>query len=246
VVPPRKKQTGRSLANKSARKLKTRAANASGSTAANDVIAASAAASGTPKKASSLGANLKRIRQRHSWSLTQVAQKTRLSRSTLYKVENAGVSLTYDKILQLSDGLEIDLAELFGRAPDAGTSATPTRRSLGRSLAEGNDIDTANIAYTYLCNDLLRKRVIPIVARVKARSINEYPELPRHSGEEFDLVLEGEVEVHTEFYEVVRLKQGEFIYLDSMMGHAFVTVGDKDAVVLTVCSSIQGAPSDAR
>lgn len=188
---------------------------------------------GRPKKVSGIGQNLRAIRQRYGLSLTQVAEKTGLSRSTLYKVENAGVSLTYDKILQLSDGLSIDIAELFGRAAESNPTGGATRRSIGRTL-EGYEVDTPNLTYNYLCSELLRKRITPIVARVKAHSIKDYPQYTRHPGEEFDFVLEGEVDVYTEFYDVVRLKKGEFIYLDSMMGHAFVSIGPKDALVLTV------------
>lgn len=190
------------------------------------------------RKLSGIGQNLRAIRQRYGWTLTEIAEKTHLSRSTLYKVENAGVSLTYDKILQLADGLNIDIAELFGRASESSTSGAPTRRSIGRSLL-GYEVDTPNINYQYLCSELLRKRITPMVARVKAHSIDAYQQLTRHAGEEFDFVLEGEVDVYTEFYEVVRLKKGEFIYLDSMMGHAFVSVGPEDALVLTVNTALR-------
>lgn len=187
--------------------------------------------------ATGIGRRLREIRARFGWSLTEVAEKTGISRSTLYKVENAGVSLTYDKILQLGEGLGIDIAELFGKGEaQTAVAVTPTRRSVGRNL-DGYVVDTPNLVYSYLCNDLLRKKITPIVAQVKARSLADYGPLTRHAGEEFDYVLRGEVEVHTEFYEVVRLKPGEFIYLDSMMGHAFVSVGEEDALVLTVCTN---------
>jgi hypothetical protein len=44
--------------------------------------------------------------------------------------------------------------------------------------------------------------------------------------------------VLTEFYDPVVLKVGESIYLDSNMGHAYVTAeGCEEAIVLGVCSS---------
>jgi transcriptional regulator with XRE-family HTH domain len=188
------------------------------------------------KKTSGIGRNLRDIRHRYGLSLTEVAARTGISRSTLYKVESAGVSLTYDKILQISDGLNIDITELFGRGPESPLAATPTRRSVGR-LMEGYEVDTPNLTYLYLCRELLEKKLTPMVGHVKARDIKEYEQLTRHPGEEFDFVLEGEVDVHTEFYETVRLKKGEFIYLDSMMGHAFVSKSPENAVLLSVCSS---------
>jgi uncharacterized cupin superfamily protein len=59
-----------------------------------------------------------------------------------------------------------------------------------------------------------------------------------HSGEEYVYVLEGSIKVLTEFYDPVILNVGESIYIDSNMGHAYVTAdGGEEAVVLGVCSS---------
>jgi quercetin dioxygenase-like cupin family protein len=51
-------------------------------------------------------------------------------------------------------------------------------------------------------------------------------------------VLQGPVEIHTEFYEPILLQTGESIYIDSTMGHAYVAPkGNDDALVLGICSS---------
>lgn len=80
--------------------------------------------------------------------------------------------------------------------------------------------------------------MIPILTRIRAKSAEEFGDLVRHSGEEFIYVLEGRIKVHTEFYDPVVLAPGESIYLDSNMGHAYVTAdGCEEATVLGVCSS---------
>jgi hypothetical protein len=44
--------------------------------------------------------------------------------------------------------------------------------------------------------------------------------------------------VHTELYDPITLKQGESIYIDSNMGHAYVVAeGFDEALLLGVCSS---------
>ena len=59
-----------------------------------------------------------------------------------------------------------------------------------------------------------------------------------HSGEEYIYVLKGGIKVLTEFYDPVVLNVGESIYIDSNMGHAYVTAeGCDEATVLGVCSS---------
>ena len=80
--------------------------------------------------------------------------------------------------------------------------------------------------------------MIPIITRIRAHSAGEFGELVRHQGEVLIYVLEGRVEVHTEFYDPVTLEAGESIYIDSSMGHAYVVAdGCEEALVLGVCSS---------
>ena len=68
--------------------------------------------------------------------------------------------------------------------------------------------------------------------------MEEFGDLVRHSGEEYIYVIDGRIEVHTEFYDPVVLEEGESIYLDSQMGHAYVVAdGCEEATVLGVCSS---------
>lgn len=47
-----------------------------------------------------------------------------------------------------------------------------------------------------------------------------------HTGEEYIYVLNGSMVVHTEFYDPVTLGPGQSIYIDSSMGHAYLTAED--------------------
>jgi transcriptional regulator with XRE-family HTH domain len=180
-----------------------------------------------------LGECLKALRRRHGWTLQDVNQRTGVAVSTLSKVENDQMSLTYDKLLQISEGLGINLAELLSTPADGAMLA---RRSISQA-GEGLPQVTPNYDYLYLCTELQRKRMVPVVARVKTREIGGFGPLVRHSGEEFIYVLEGAIEVHTDHYAPVRLEKGGSIYIDSTMGHAYVAVDGADATVLAVCSS---------
>jgi len=59
----------------------------------------------------------------------------------------------------------------------------------------------------------------------------------RHAGEEYLLVLEGRVAVHSEFYAPEILETGDGIYIDSNMGHAYLNAGDGPARAICVCSA---------
>jgi len=183
------------------------------------------------------GAVLKALRIKHGWTLAEVSQRTGLPTSTLSKIENDKISLSFDKLARLSSGLQIDISALFrganGEDPQPGASG---RRSIVRA-GEGKAIETRNYSHLYPAWDLLNKKMIPIVAELHARSLEEFGELIRHPGEEYAVVLEGEVDLYTSLYAPVRLKAGDSIYFDSGMGHAYIAAGEGPCRVLSVCSA---------
>jgi transcriptional regulator with XRE-family HTH domain len=184
-----------------------------------------------------LGSLLRSLRLRNGWTLKEMSLRTSIPVSTLSKVEHDNLTLTYDKLVQLSQRLNIRISELFADPTGGSEAAVTARRSIGRT-DDAVRVNTKNYDYHYLCPELRRKRMIPILTRIRAKSAEEFGELVRHSGEEYIYVLQGRIKVHTEFYDPVVLEPGESIYLDSNMGHAYVTAdGCEEATVLGVCSS---------
>jgi transcriptional regulator with XRE-family HTH domain len=174
---------------------------------------------------------------RNNWTLKEMSVRTGIPLSTLAKVEHDRLTLTYDKLLQLSQRLNLRMSDLFSEADGAADAPITARRSIGR-LSDAIRVNTPNYEYFYMCPELRRKRMVPTVTRVRARSIEEFGELVHHPGEEYIYILQGPVEIHTEFYEPILLQTGESIYIDSTMGHAYVAPkGQDDALVLGVCSS---------
>lgn len=183
-----------------------------------------------------LGRILKELRTHRNWTLREMSERSGIPISTLSKVENDRLTLTYDKILQLSEKLQIRISELFAEGEPEEESVT-ARRSIGR-LDDAIRVTTPNYDYYYLCTELRRKRMVPVLTRIRAKSLNEFGDLVSHAGEEYIHVLEGTIVVHTQFYDPVTLRTGEAIYIDSNMGHAYVAAEDCDeALVLGVCSS---------
>ena len=183
------------------------------------------------------GAALKTLRRQHGWTLAEVSQRTGLPASTLSKIENDKISLSFDKLARLSSGLQIDIAALFhGVNGEDAQPGVNGRRSIVRS-GEGKAIETKNYSHRYPASELLNKKIIPIVAELHARSLEEFGELIHHPGEEYAFVLEGEVDLHTSLYAPVRLKAGDSIYFDSGMPHAYIAAGAGPCRVLSLCSA---------
>jgi transcriptional regulator with XRE-family HTH domain len=156
-----------------------------------------------------LGPALRALRRRLNLTLNEVARKTGVTASTLSKAERNRLSLTYDKLVQLSRGLNVDITVFFDS--DSGGDGEPVwvgRRSINCENA-GRVVDTRSYHYIYLSSDLLRKKFIPILVDIRATSLDEFGEMIRHPGEEFAFVVQGTVAVYTEHYAPAILNAGE-------------------------------------
>jgi transcriptional regulator with XRE-family HTH domain len=188
-----------------------------------------------------IGSLLRALRARNDWTLKEMSQRCGIPLSTLSKVENDRLTLTYDKLQQISQRLNIRMSELFAEDDNAPEPPVTARRSIGR-IEDAVRVTTPNYDYFYLCPELRRKRMIPVITRVRAKTIEEFGELVHHSGEEYIHVLEGRAEVHTEFYDPIVLEAGQSVYIDSNMGHAYIAAdGCEEVVLLGVCSSADEA-----
>jgi len=192
-----------------------------------------------------LGVLLRGLRTRNEWTLKEMSDRSGIPISTLSKVEHDRLTLTYDKLLQLSQRLNIRMSELFAENEPGAETQVTARRSIGE-LDQAIRVTTPNYDYYYLCTELRRKRMIPLITRIRAKSAEEFGEPISHPGEEFVYVVRGSIVVHTEFYDPVTLAEGESIYIDSNMGHAYVTAeGCEEAIVLGVCSSAEDGLLDS-
>jgi transcriptional regulator with XRE-family HTH domain len=78
----------------------------------------------------SLGELLRNLRLRCAWTLREMSARTGIPLSTLSKVERDELSLSYDKLAQIAERLQIDIAELF--ATRRGAAMANARRSVDR------------------------------------------------------------------------------------------------------------------
>ena len=187
--------------------------------------------------AAAFGKRFKARRKAQKLTLTELAQLSSVSASTISKVENGAVSPTYDVILKLARGLSSSVSEMFGEPlePAASIRQPSGWQMIGRK-DEYELLETDNYEHFYLCSNLRTKSMVPCVVHIKAGSLTEFGALIQHGGEEFVYVLKGEIEIHSEFYTSEKLGEGDYAYLDSTMGHAYVRGSDAEAVILCVCA----------
>ena len=194
------------------------------------------------------GARIRALRLGQGLTLAQLSARIGLAVSTLSKLEKGAISLSYDKLLLISEGLGLDMASLVDSKPQQPRvpGLTSGRRVLQRT-GEGQVVETGSYRQTYLATELLNKKMTPIFVEIRARTLDEFVAefggLIRHPGEEFSYVLEGEIEFHSELYAPVRLRAGDSIYFDSEMGHAYLKASAGRCRLLCTCAP--RGPDDA-
>ncbi|HEY1838373.1 MAG: helix-turn-helix domain-containing protein [Rhizomicrobium sp.] len=180
------------------------------------------------------GAALRALRMQRGWTLAEVSQRTDLPISTLSKIENDRVSLTYDKLARISTGLGVDISQLF--APQVVAGGAVNGRRCVTLAGQGQVIETENYGHIYPAADFLNKRFVPVIADLHARTLAEFGEMIRHPGEEYAYILEGIVEFHSELYAPLTLRKGDSLYFDSGMAHAYLAAESGSCRVLSICS----------
>ncbi len=202
----------------------------------------------TPQDDEAPGARIRALRLAQGLTLAQLSARIGLAISTLSKLEKGSISLSYDKLLLISQGLGLDMASLVDPKPQLPRvpGLTAGRRVLQRA-GEGQVVETDSYRQTYLATELLNKKMTPIFVEIRARTLDEFVAefggLIRHPGEEFSYVLEGELEFHSELYAPVRLRAGDSIYFDSEMGHAYLKASAGRCRLLCTCAP--RGPDDA-
>jgi transcriptional regulator with XRE-family HTH domain len=175
------------------------------------------------------------VRVAQGLSLRALSARAGLPYSTLSKLENGKMTLTYDKLIKLAQALNVDIKDLLANDEQRSAPVAVGRRSITRA-GEALDADSEKHVHHYPAADLLGKMMIPIIIDVQARSVEELGGLVRHGGEEYLYVLRGSMELHSDLYAPLTLGPGDSIYFDSGMAHGYVRTSAEPCTVLAVCA----------
>lgn len=193
-----------------------------------------------------MGERLRQIRRDLDLTLAEVAGRSGLATSTVSKVERGLMALTYDRFSQLADGLGVDIAELFS---DKGEPLKAGQVAVAR-VGEYRLHETKNYAYEMLFPTLWRKAMTPMMGTLRPFETMRFDRFVSHPGEEFLLVLDGQVTVSFEDMAPVVLQTGDSLYFDSRRGHLYASAGDSRARILVVCSgaklAVEQDPGEAK
>jgi len=182
---------------------------------------------------SSLGVRLRALRKSRSMTLKALSALTGVALSTLSKMELGQVSISYAKFAAVARALDVDIAELFGPVePISAADAAPT--ALRCTLADAPGYLTGTYDYKLLAGQYPRRSMTPMYGRILARDASEFEDYMRHAGQEFLVVLEGEIELRFENGESMRLAKHDTAYFDSGVGHIYLSCGAAPAEIMVV------------
>ncbi len=164
-----------------------------------------------------VGSRLQRLRTRRRLTLTDVADTTGISKSTLSRLENGQRRPTLELLLALSGAYRVPLDDLVG-APEVGDPRTRLKpgRVKGRTV----------IPLTRQLDAMQAWKIVIPTSKV-------HPEPRTHDGYEWIYVLSGHLRLILGDQDWV-LSPGEVIEFDTDVPHWFGSTGDEPAEILSI------------
>ena len=169
-----------------------------------------------------VGGNIRAIRMAAQASLTEVARRAGMTKSTLSKIENGQTSSPISTLVAVASALGVHLAEFFRES-----SQTPryvlTRRGKGKSIVR----DGTRLGYSYeaLAVDFADKPVEPFLLTIKP---GDKEGRFQHGGHEFIHLLSGAI-AFTLGDETFRMSAGDSLYFDPTQTHILKPLNGKPA-----------------
>lgn len=173
---------------------------------------------------------IKLLRNQLGFSLESLASKTGLTKSYLSKVERSKATPSVTASLKIAKALNVDVSDLFGENNNDDLICI-VRSGEGIHVAKD---ESANQAVDLLAVAMTKKKMQPMIISPPSEFSNG-PNVQGHPGEEFLMVLNGELEIY--FPERVEiLKQGDSIYFRTDLPHRLRSISEQQAQALVIIS----------
>lgn len=187
-------------------------------------------------KALQIGHKVRELRQKHRYTLQDLAHKTGLSKPFLSQIENNHVVPPIATLLKLARALNVGLAHFFqDQEENEKVSITRPDDRMRMDRRPHQDKEQVNYIYESLERRKSSKRMEPFLVEFPVQEV-ERMEFQSHTGEEFLYLLEGKVEFRTGD-RVEILEAGDSIYFDSDISHSFRCLSDQPAKAVAVLFS---------
>ena len=182
------------------------------------------------EKLQEVAQRIREMREIFDFSEATMAEKTEVSVEEYRRYESGELDFPFTFIHKCSLAFGIGITDLLeGRSAHL-SSYTVTRRGQGQQTAKEDGIEISNLA------PMFRKKIAePYWVRYEYNAdLQSKPiHLTKHSGQEFDMVLEGRLKVQIGD-NIEYLGEGDSIYYNSSTPHGMIAIDGKDCLFVAV------------
>ena len=187
----------------------------------------------TLNQLSEIATRIKELREIIGYTTSEMAEKTDVTENQYLTYESGKVDIPFSFIHKCALAFNVEMTDLLEGSSAKLSSYTVTRKGQGQYTAKEDGIDIANLAPKF--KDKLAEPYY-VTYDYSASQQNKPIHLTTHSGQEFDLVLSGQLKVqvgdHTEV-----LSEGDSIYYNSSTPHGMIAIGGKSCTFVAVVMS---------
>ena len=177
-----------------------------------------------------VAARIQELREISGDTVEEMAEKTDVSPEEYLQYESGSIDIPFTFIHKCALCFGVELTDLLEGTSAHLRSYTVTRKGTGQITAKEEGIEIRNLA------TMFHKKIAEpywVKYEYSAEQQTKPIHLTTHGGQEFDLILSGQLKVqvgsHTEI-----LSEGDSIYYDSATPHGMIAVGGEDCVFCAV------------
>lgn len=175
-----------------------------------------------------IGERLKGLREALDTPVDEIARICGITPDEYLRMEQGEAELHVSNLQKIAHEYGVSLnVLLFGEEPHM-SSYFLTRRGRGLSVERRS-------AYQYesLASGFRGRKAEPFIVTVEPKPEDSHQEMNSHSGQEFNMVLSGDMEL-TVGQKVLTLHEGDSIYFDATQPHGMRTLGDRPCRFLAI------------
>ena len=174
-----------------------------------------------------VGNNIRKLRTQAGFTLTSIAKKADLTKSTLSKIETGQTSPPISTLIRIARAMNVPIVDFFADK-DKQPTYVLTRKGQGQIVIQNG----SQFGYSYEALALKKqhKYVEPFLLTINP---DDPPGQFHHNGQEFIYMLSGSIDF-TIGDNQFRLKTGDSLFFDSSCPHKTKIVGKKAAKFLCI------------
>ena len=189
-------------------------------------------------KIKEMAGRIKELREIVGLTPAEMAVKTDVSMEEYIECESGKSDLNFAFIYRCALALGVNVTDIIeGHSPTL-RSYTVTKSGAGQEIANAHGMTYYNLAYAFQ-NRIAEPLYVKTAYDEEAQ--HKDIELTTHSGQECDIVLEGNLMVQIGEHREV-LGPGDSIYFDSSTPHGMIAVNGKDCVFYAIVLNPTGEP----